>query len=332
MIRRRTPLVVVAAGVAAMVSACSDGDSSILDAKGDEARHVAGAWWVMFGLAAFVYVTVAGLILVAVLHGRRRRAVTEPGRAENRLIWIGGIVVPALILLVVAVVTVDTTAALRKPGRDALHVEVTGKNWWWDVRYPGTGVRTANDLYLPVGRRIQIRLTSDNVIHSFWVPQIGGKVDTVPGQPNFLRFTIEKAGVFRGQCAEYCGVQHANMALYVHALQPGLFERWITTHGQAPSEPTSELAAQGAVVFQREACAGCHAVRGTQARSERGPDLTDLGTRRTIAAGALENTPKNLARFIRNPQRYKPGNNMPPVPMSSDDRAKIVAYLLGLGR
>jgi cytochrome c oxidase subunit 2 len=332
--RRGARLATLVAGVALLLAACSsDQNSSILDPHGNEARHIAGAWWVMFGLATFVYVAVAATIIAAVLRGRRRRNAAESSRiSDSAFIWVGGIVLPALILFVIAVVTVDTTAALRKPGHDPLHVEVRGEDWWWDVRYPGTGVRTANDLYLPVGRPIQIRLTSDNVIHSFWVPEIGGKVDVIPGQANYFRFTVEHAGVFRGQCAEFCGVQHANMALYVHALPPGLFGRWLATHGQSPTEPASELAAQGAITFQRESCAGCHTVRGTQAVGTRGPDLTDLATRRTLAAGALENTPKNLARWIRDPQRYKPGALMPAVPISSDERTKIVAYLLSLGR
>jgi cytochrome c oxidase subunit II len=332
MTRRHARLVVVATGLVVSLAACGGSNSSILDPHGNEARHIAGAWWVMFALATFVYVVVAALIIIAVVRGRRRRGPSESGVPDSVFIWIGGIVVPALILFVIAVVTVDTTAALRKPGHDPLRVEVRGEDWWWDVRYPGTNVRTANDLYLPVGRPIEIRLTSDNVIHSFWVPEIGGKVDVIPGQPNFFRFTIEHAGLFRGQCAEFCGVQHANMAIYVHAYPAGLFGRWLTAHEQAPTEPSSELAAQGALSFQRESCAGCHTVRGTQAEGTRGPDLTDLATRRTLGAGALENTPQNLERWIVDPQRYKPGALMPAVPISSDERTKIVAYLLGLGR
>src|SRR4051794_20899329 len=307
----------------------SSGRSSILDAQGSEARHIAGAWWVMFGLATTVYVLVAGCIVIAIVRGRRR----DPGRSrisDSGFVWVGGIVVPALILFVIAIVTVDTTAALRKPERRPLRVDVTGKDWWWDVRYPGTDIRTANDIHLPVGRPIEVRLTSDNVIHSFWVPQIGGKVDLIPGQPNYFRFTIEHAGLYRGQCAEYCGLQHANMAMYVHADSPGLFARWEAEHATPPSEPTSELAAQGAVVFQRVACAGCHTVRGTQAIGTKGPALTDVASRHTLAAGTLENTEANLRRWVHDPQRYKPGALMPPVPLSHDDLTKIVAYLMSL--
>lgn len=326
---RRAGFVVVLFGLVEFVSACGSG-SSMLDARGNEARQIAGAWWVMFGLAIFVYVVVAGFILVAVMRGRRRRRVEGRSVPDGAFIWIGGIVAPAVILFVIGFVTVETTAALRKPERSALRVDVGGKDWWWDVRYPGTGIRTANDLHLPVGRPIELKLTSDNVIHSFWVPQIGGKVDVIPGQPNYFRFTIERAGLYRGQCAEFCGLQHANMAMYVRADPPGLFERWEAAHARPPSEPTSELAAQGEVVFQRVACAGCHTVRGTQAAGTKGPDLTDVAGRHTLAAGTLENTPENLKKWITDPQRYKPGTLMPRVPLSDDDRTRIVAYLLSL--
>ncbi len=326
---RRIRTVALALAATVLVGGCGSGSSSILDSRGNEARHIAGAWWVMFGLATFVYVVVAGFIVTAIVRGRKARR-PDSRISDGAFVWIGGIVVPALILLVIAVVTVDTTAALRKPGRHPLRVDVRGEDWWWDVRYPGTGIRTANELHLPVGRPIELRLTSDNVIHSFWVPQIGGKVDVIPGQPNYFRFTIERTGLYRGQCAEYCGLQHANMAVYVHADPPGLFERWEAAHAQPPSEPASELAAQGAVVFQRVACAGCHTIRGTQAVGTRGPDLTDVASRRTLAAGALANNERNLRRWIHDPQRYKPGALMPPVPLSNDDLTKIVAYLMSL--
>jgi cytochrome c oxidase subunit 2 len=324
--RRRHASILVAGAVVLVLSGCG-GEQSMLDAKGNEAQHVAGAWWVMFGLATAVYVVVAGFILTAVVRGRRTTTGKPSRIKDGAFVWIGGIIVPAIVLLVIAVVTVRTTAALRKPERDALRVEITARDWWWDVRYPDQHIRVANEFHLPVGRPIELRITSDDVIHSFWVPQIGGKLDAVPGQPNFLRFTIEKTGVFRGQCAEYCGIQHANMAMYVHGDPPGLFERWIASQQSSRAEPASEMAARGALVFQSQACAGCHTVRGTAAQGTRGPELSDVASRRTLGAGALENTPDNLRAWITNPQRFKPGAQMPPIPMSSDDRTAIVAYL-----
>ncbi len=216
----------------------------MLDPDGNEAQHIARAWWIMFGLATGVYLLVAGFIIVAVLRGRK----TDHGRSsritDSAFVWFGGIVMPVVVLLVVAVVTVETTAALRKPSHSPLKVSVIGHDWWWEVRYPGTGIRVGNEFHLPTGTPIEIRLTSTDVVHSFWVPQIGGKVDLIPGQPNYFRFTIEKSGVYRGQCAEYCGLQHANMALYVHADPPGFYERWVAAHRNPPEQPASELAAR----------------------------------------------------------------------------------------
>jgi cytochrome c oxidase subunit 2 len=327
---RRIRSAAVAAVVTIGLAACGSGSPSMLDPKGDEAAKIARAWWIMFGLAIGVYVLVATFIIIAVLRGRR----TESGKAsrltDGSFVWFGGIVMPVVVLLVIAVLTVTTTAALRKPSRSALHVQIVGHDWWWDVRYPGTSIHVANEFHLPVGTPIDIRLTSADVIHSFWVPQIGGKVDLIPGQPNDFRFTITKPGLYRGQCAEYCGLQHANMALYVHADPPGLYERWVAAHRDPPSEPASDLAALGAVTFQAQSCAGCHTVRGTQAQGTRGPNLTDFGSRRSIGAGTIANTPTRLARWMVDAQQFKPGARMPPISLSTRDVDSIVAYLESL--
>ena len=327
---RRIRSAAVAAVVTIGLAACGSGSPSMLDPKGDEAAKIARAWWIMFGLAIGVYVLVATFIIIAVLRGRR----TESGKAsrltDGSFVWFGGIVMPVVVLLVIAVLTVTTTAALRKPSRSALHVQIVGHDWWWDVRYPGTSIHVANEFHLPVGTPIDIRLTSADVIHSFWVPQIGGKVDLIPGQPNDFRFTITKPGLYRGQCAEYCGLQHANMALYVHADPPGLYERWVAAHRDPPSEPASDLAARGAVAFQAQSCAGCHTVRGTQAQGTRGPNLTDFGSRRSIGAGTIVNTPTRLARWMVDAQQFKPGARMPPISLSTRDVDSIVAYLESL--
>ncbi len=310
------------------LTACSD-NTSALDAHGSEARHIAGLWWLMFGLAAGVYVVVAGFILVAALRGRRR----EPSGSRlrpNTFIAVGGVVVPTLILLVLAVVTVTTTGALRKAGSDPLRIEVTGERWWWSVRYPGRAIVTANELHVPVGQQVQIGLDSDNVVHSFWVPELAGKVDTIPGQHNVLRFTAEKAGTYLGVCAEFCGIQHTHMGFRVIAESPGTFERWATAHASPPRQPASELAAQGQVRFQALPCAGCHTVRGTEARGTVGPDLTDFGSRATIGAGAVENTPENLGRWMQHAQSVKPGALMPNLTLSDNDVRAVVAYLESL--
>ncbi len=327
--------------VVALAAGCSGDPPSMLDARAGEARRIAGVWWLMFALATIVYVVVAAFIVVAVVRGRRETAGQKAGPErpsergdgpkDDTFIWFGGIVAPVIILGVLAVVTVNTTGVLRKQQQGELRIQVVGKRWWWDVRYPEDRVTTAAEIHIPVGRPVDIELTSDNVIHSFWVPQLAGKLDTIPGQVNHLRLRATEAGAFRGECAEYCGIQHAHMSLVVIAEPPVDFDRWmIRRRGGAGLAPTSELAARGQVVFTREACAGCHTIRGTQATGTVGPDLSDFGSRRWIGSVTVANTAANLARWIADPESIKPGNLMPPTSLSSDDRDAIAAYLEGL--
>ena len=328
-----------AAGVLVTValSACGDDSPSMLDHSGPEARHVAGVWWLMFGLAAAVYVIVAGLVIVAIVRNRRQSdpevadvagvATNEDRGGESAFIWAGGIVAPVVILAVLAVVTVTTTKDLRKPDSDALVIEVTAKRWWWDVRYPESAIATATEVHVPVGRPIDVVLRSDNVIHSFWVPQLAGKVDAIPGQTNHLRFEASEPGTYLGACAEYCGVQHARMGFLVIADTPADFERWVARRTAAGTGPTSEMAAEGQRVFMREPCAGCHTIRRTDAAGKLGPDLSDFGSRQWIGSVTVSNTPANLAGWISNSQTIKPENLMPPISLEPDEIDALVTYL-----
>ena len=312
--------------------ACSTTDRtpSITDPKGSEAHTIAGVWWLMCGLAAAVYIVVAGFILVAAFRGRRTERGRHSGARDSTFIWVGGIIVPALILLVLGATTVHATDTLRKPEKDPLHIEVVGKRWWWSVSYPDYGFTTANEVHVPVGRPLEIGLDSDNVIHSFWVPQLGGKVDMIPGQHNIWRGRATKEGTFRGECAEYCGLEHAKMNFLVVAQSAASFDTWALRHQHPPSEPASQLAANGQVVFMREPCAGCHTIRGTTASGTIGPDLTDIGSRLALGANTVPNTDAYLSGWIVNSQTIKPGNLMPPIPLSASDLQALVAYLRSL--
>jgi cytochrome c oxidase subunit 2 len=327
--RGRVRIVVLGIAIGAVVAGCG-GARSIVDPKGSEASRIAGVWWLMFGLASAVYVVVAGCILYAATRGRRRGS--QPSRLrEHWLIWIGGVIVPFVILMVLAVVTVDTTSALRTASPGALRIDVVGKLWWWEVRYPGTGVTTANEIHIPQGTPIQLHLTSDNVIHSFWVPELAGKMDTIPGQPNDLDFTADTVGTYQGQCAEFCGLQHAHMGVAVVVQTPADYGRWLARRERAPLEPASEEAARGELVFQREACAGCHTIRGTDATGTVGPDLTDVGSRARLGAETILNTPKGMQRWIRDAQAIKPGISMPAFGDLSDaDVSALTTYLESL--
>ena len=228
------------------------------------------------------------------------------------------------------VVTVTTTRVLRTSHHGELNIEVVGKRWWWDVQYPTLGIRTANEVRVPVGRPVAIGLDSDNVIHSFWVPQLAGKVDQIPGQHNVLRFTAEKAGTYRGECAEYCGLEHARMNFVVRAVPAGEFARWAARRARPPGPPEDDLAARGQQVFLREPCAGCHTVAGTTANAKVGPDLTDFGGRTSIGALTVPNDRDHLAAWIVDSQAVKPGNLMPALTLSAADLEALVAYLEGL--
>jgi cytochrome c oxidase subunit 2 len=322
---RRIAVVAVAA---VLCSSC--GSQSFTNAKGSEAQRIAGVWWLMFGLAAAVYVIVAGFIIVGALRGRG----TEHGRpsrlTDDGLIWIGGIIVPTLILLLLAVVTVHASTHLRQPEKGELRIQVVGKQWWWQVRYPDAGFETANEIHVPVGRPVAIQLDSDNVIHSFWVPQLAGKVDTIPGQHNEIRFTVKEPGTYVGHCAEFCGLQHANMGFSVIAVPAPDFDRWLVAHSRPPLGPSSDIEEQGQLAFMSLPCAGCHTIRGTAAHGKRGPDLTDFGARATIGAMPLGNTRANLAGWIVNAQTLKQGSMMPPIAVPPDQLTALVAYLESL--
>jgi cytochrome c oxidase subunit 2 len=300
---------------------------SILDPAGPEAHHLAGVWWLLFGLAAVVYLVVAGFVVWGTLRGRG----TESGRpsrfSDGAFVVVGGLVVPVAILMVVAVATVQATTTVRQPEDGALRVEVIAHDWWWEVRYPDRDVITANEIHIPVGRQVEIGLHTADVIHSFWVPQLAGKIDTIPGQRNVLRLEADREGTFRGECAEFCGLQHANMNFLVIAQSGAAFERWAARQARPVAEPADEQAARGRVVFERESCAGCHTMRGTSATGKLGPDLTHFGSRRTLGAATAANTTANLTQWISDAQIIKPGNLMPSLYLSGPDLEALVAYL-----
>lgn len=321
---RRLRRLGVPLGVMALlvVPACSSKSPDALKPEGPAAESVASVAWLMFGMATAVYVVVAGFIIFGALRG------TKPSRiSDNAFIWIGGLLVPIAILSLLAVVTVKTTDTLRKPASDPLKIEVTGYQYWWAVEYPDEKVTTANEIRVPAGRPVEIGLRTKDVIHSFWVPQLAGKVDMIPGQRNVIRFTADKPGEYRGQCAEFCGLQHAKMAFQVVAEEPGAYERWVIRQQRPRGGPASEREAEGEKVFMRSSCAGCHTIRDTEARGTVGPDLSDFGSRRTLGALAAENNRANLAGWIENSQSIKPGNLMPPVQLEPDELLNLIDYL-----
>lgn len=279
-------------------------------------------------IAGVIFALVAFLVLYPAVRYRHRPGADEPyqefGRPKLEIAWT---VAPAILLAVVFGFTVTTMRAADSPtGGHPPDLTVIGHQWWWEMRYTTGGV-TANELHLPVGRRMLLQLDSADVIHNFWVPQLGRKLDMVPGHTNRLWVEPTQTGTFLGACAEYCGTEHAWMRLRVIVQPPAEFDAWQRQQTQTSVSPTSGDAAQGAMLFQQVTCASCHAIAGTNANAQIGPDLTHFGGRDTIAAGVLDNTPENLTKWLKDPQAVKPGNHMPNLQLTDSQIRDLVAYL-----
>ncbi len=309
----------------ATLSACSGSSPSALDPAGFGARRVAGLWWFLFAVAAVVCVVVIVALLLAL---RRRGAPPGPSHDGHRVVVVAGVLVPALILTTVYLVGLRDMRDLSVPDTaPAVTVDVVGHTWWWQVSYPGEGVVTANEIHVPVGQDVLLRLRTADVNHSFWVPQLTVKTDLVAGRLNRTWLRAERAGRFRGQCAEFCGLQHAHMAFVVVAEPERDFRSWLSQQARDVPAATTALAQRGRDVFESASCASCHTVRGTTAHGTVGPDLTHVSTRSEIGAGTLPNDPGHLAGWIADAQTAKPGNLMPPQPLSPEDLRALVAFL-----
>lgn len=304
---------------------------SVLDVAGVQAQRIETLWWVMFWVTTVVTVIVFALLAWAVLRARRQHAASADERLLLRYVT-GGALATLAILFGLLIVTIITSRAIASQhDAQALQIEVTANQWWWNVEYqhpePEQRVRTANELHIPVGRTVGIKLLASDVIHSFWVPALHGKLDAIPGHEATLWLRADRPGLYRGQCAEYCGAQHAHMAFVVIAEPPDDFERWIQAQRTTAAEPQSPQEQRGLYLVQRSACVMCHTIRGTAAGGRMGPDLTHIASRGTILAATAARTAENLHRLIADPQQFKPGTRMPALRLSDADRAAIVAYL-----
>jgi len=294
-----------------------------------EILHVYGIiTWFTLGIAAIV-----GLALAWVLTRFRARPGTTAMPAQIRghtLLEMAWTVGPALVLLGIAIPTIQAVFRTQAaPPKDALEVTVRGHQWWWEFQYPALQVATANELHVPAGRTVALTLEGPDVIHSFWVPRLGGKRDVVPGRLNRLTFTADTPGVYRGQCAEFCGVSHANMGMQVVVEAPDAFARWVAAQKAESPEPAAGPAAEGKAIFASRACVGCHTIRGVSS-GPIGPDLTTFGSRQTIAAGILPNTIDNVTEWIKNPTAIKPDAKMPALGLTDQQARAVATYLAGL--
>lgn len=298
---------------------------SVFNTGSPEADALAGLWWVFFWVCLAVFVAIMALLALS-LSGRMR---TGPGEA----LVIAGTVVTVPILIGLLLFSTGTGSFVNRgqTSDQTLRIEVVGKMWWWEVRYPVSGAVLANEIRMPAGRPVEIALHSDSVIHSFWVPGLAGKVDMIPGQSNVLTVNPVRPGTWRGQCAEFCGAQHALMAFMVVVETPEDFESWLARQAAPVPEPADPFTARGRDAFMAAGCGSCHVVRGTAANGRAGPDLTHVGGRLTIGAGILPQNVGTLGGWIANSQAIKPGNLMPKFDQLDGETLRAIsAWLAGL--
>lgn len=310
------------------LTACQ-GNQSILNSAGPEASAVLKLWWILFGISMLVFIGVTYFIGLSFF--RSNKKVRDDG---DKYLFRGMIIATSFTVLLLLVILYSTFNYSRPAGKieePAYTIEVIGKKWWWSVRYlnkdGSVNFTTANEIHIPVNQPVLFKLISHDVIHSFWVPNLAGKVDMIPGRVNELKLLAKRIGVFRGQCAEFCGIQHSLMAFFVVVEEQKYFDQWIEKQTQAATPPVNKLAIQGQEVFQKSKCIQCHTVRGFNAPTSKGPDLTHLASRSHLAAATIRNRKGHLAGWIMDPQSIKPGNLMPPSPLLPNELHALLFYL-----
>ena len=321
-------ILLIAACLGLLVGGCGKHPQSILDAASPEAREIANLWWVMFAVCSVVFAAVMVFLYKAVFS----RGGSLPPGGQIRFVVGGGIILPAVVLVGFLIYSLRVSILIAPPA-NAMTIEVTGHQWWWEVRYPEEKITTANEIHIPAGVRVRIRLRSHDVIHSFWVPNLHGKIDMFPETPTQIWIQADEPGIWSGQCAEFCGTQHALMRFEVIAHEEAEFAEWVAARQQAAAtvrDSHSGTLGSGGQLFLRHGCNSCHDVAGMPAASGIGPDLTHLGNRRKLAAAVIPNDREHLAEWILNPQEVKPGNRMPATRIEAEELQTLVDYLLNL--
>ncbi len=311
------------------------GTQSTLAPRSPQAHDIRTLWWWMLAIATVVFLGALGMLGLA---WWRRATPGLPFFGEREtvpqaLVLLFGIGIPLVVLVSlfgVADVYLVRKTAPPAPSRTSMTIDVIGHQWWWEVRYPGTDAVTANEIHIPIDTPVNVVATTADVIHSFWVPQLARKIDEVPGRRNRVLLYASRPGRYRGQCAEFCGFQHANMALFVIAQPRRAYDSWLATMAAPAANPTTPAARAGEKAFMANQCASCHEIRGTSAQGLVGPDLTHVASRRTLAAATIRNTPVELRAWIADPQGIKDGARMPNLGLSGTAYDEITAYLEGL--
>lgn len=317
-------------GMLLFLAGC-DGPQSALQPAGKGAESIANLFWWMLSGAFLIWLVMIGLAIYSV---RTHFERSEHQRIRLMIIG-GGTIFPTVVLTILLLFSLPMIPELLQPAPEgALRIEVRGKMWWWRVQYfteEGETIELANEIRLPVDEPVEFQLASDDVIHAFWIPALGGKVDMIPGRTTRLKLEPTRTGTFRGACAEFCGASHALMNFDVIVMERDNFDRWLEEQRQPASSPNDSLAIRGQEVFFSSGCHACHTIRGTEALGTIGPDLTHVGSRHTLAAGVLPNEPEEMARWIAHPDRTKPGVKMPDFSLLPEsDLQAIATYLESL--
>jgi cytochrome c oxidase subunit II len=353
MLRRARPA--LAGGLVPLLLGAAGGDGTpdrhwAMDPAGPNARHIFHLWWIFFWVCAVIFVLVIAFTLAGVFRTRLWRApaeleapqLTPDARREKRLTNVvsGAVLVSVVLLFVLMIgdwVTARSIHSMASKDPDPLIVKVIGHQWWWELQYhdpehpgPSDQVTGANEIHIPTGRPVKFELNSADVIHSFWLPNLSGKKDLVPGHPTSAWLQVDRPGVYDGQCAEFCGYQHAHMRLRLIAEDESAFRAWIAAQRQSAPEPSNDWQRRGQQVFLHSTCSMCHTIQGTPAGGRVGPNLTHVGGRTTLAAGTLPNTVGHLAGWIVDPQKIKPGVRMPQNNLSPEDLRGLLEYLESL--
>jgi cytochrome c oxidase subunit 2 len=333
MVRVRRVYVVLVALAVLGLTACGGGQSTLSPASPQQ-DEISKLFWIMLAVAWAGFALIVGLLTLGWVHRRRGGLPFGGGEKAGTGLVIGlGVVMPIILLSALFIwsdLFVIKSTAAPDPFTTQRRMQIVGHQWFWEARYPGTAAVTANDIHIPAGVRVLVAGRTADVIHSFWVPRLNRKIDLIPGSPNTVLLEASEPGVYRGQCVEFCGLQHANMSLNVYADPPGSFRAWLAHEAEPAREPVTAQEKRGRVVFLSHTCSGCHTIRGTNADGHIGPDLTHVGERQDLAGLVLTNTPENMRRWIDDPQSVKPGSKMPDLHLGKDDLDAVVAYLESL--
>ena len=322
---------------ALLFSGCDSNSPTFLNPSSSASKTEADLFWIIFGIATFIFVAVTVVLIYSIFRFRERPGTPAPRQLHgNTQLEIAWTIVPSIVLLIVLIFTITYINALAEPANtpQTIHVKAVAHQWWWEFQYENAdpAVITADELHIPVGAVVSVDLRSDNVIHSLWVPELAGKTDVIPGHDNHMWLRADRAGNYRGECTEFCGTQHANMNFVVIAESQDAYSSWFQNQQLEAAAPTTDQQTRGRDLFLHQGCVACHNIAGVAAVGAKvGPNLTHFGGRQLIAGWVLDNTPENLATWLTNPQAVKSGSDMVLAqPLTPDQVSDLVAYLESL--